>query len=69
MFWMSFQPAGEPAPRKQRVITLYDTPGLPRQVWEDFRARTAAGGEAWIDVLRRFMENHGKEAPDTTTRE
>lgn len=58
----TFLSAWESRPRrKDRFLTLYDSPRFPREVWDGFRVQCAANGEKWIDVLRQLMERHGTD--------
>lgn len=52
--------------KKDEFLTLYDSPRFPRQVWDAFRAQTAASGEMWLDVLREFMVRHAAQKEEAT---
>ena len=47
-------------PRRHRrpLVTIHESPQLPRELWERFKAETQRRGETWIAVLRRAIEQY-----------
>jgi hypothetical protein len=40
-----------------------DARTFPAELWQRFRATTEARGEAWVDVLRRLVEQYIRQEP------
>jgi hypothetical protein len=60
---------GEPSRgRRIYILRVFDSPRLPRQVLEQFRARVKANGGNVIDVLCQMMRDYGKETTGMTDR-
>jgi hypothetical protein len=63
-FLVTYEPSCSPRPirrRKDRFLTLYDSPRFPRAVFDRFRAQVHADGGAWIDALRQLMERYDRK--------
>ena len=53
-----------PANRDKIVFSVRDSERFPGETWRAFRAACDRRGEAWIDVLRRLIEQYtGQEPP------
>lgn len=42
--------------RRPHIFTITDSPRLPRDLWDRFKARAETRGDKTIDALRRAIE-------------
>jgi predicted DNA-binding protein len=50
--------------RRPHVFTITDSPRLPRELWERFKANAQARGDQTIDALRRAIELYLDQKPE-----
>lgn len=53
-----------PVNRDKIIFSVRDSERFPGETWRAFRAACDRRGEAWIDVLRRLIEQYTKAPPE-----
>lgn len=50
--------------RRPHMFTITDSPRLPRELWDRFKARADTRGDKTIDALRRAIELYLQQAQE-----
>jgi hypothetical protein len=56
-------------PNRRILFTVQESPQLPRELWERFKAETQRRRETWIAVLRKAIERYLAEGRHETPNE